>query len=80
MANTPAKRRKQVFMNRPAIVLLDKNTDELIREFKCLAEVIKELGVSSAGVRDNIHGHKPPYTFGYFMTKPDYLKKIEGKI
>lgn len=79
MANTSATRRKQVFMNRPAIVLLDKNTDELIREFKCLAEVVEELGVSSAGVRDNIHGYKPPYTFGYFMTKPDYLKKIEGK-
>ena len=79
MANTPAKRRKQVFMNRPAIVLLDKNTDELIREFKCLAEVVQELGVSPASVRDNIHGYKPPYTFGYFMTKQDYLKKIEGK-
>ena len=66
-------------MNRPAIVLLDKNTNELIREFKCLAEFVEELGVSSAGVRDNIHGYKPPYTFGYFMTKSDYLKKIEGK-
>lgn len=73
------KRRKQVFMKRPAIVLLDKNTNELIREFKCLEEVIEELGISPAGVRDNIHGYKPPYTFGYFMTKPDYLKKIEGK-
>ena len=79
MANTPAKRRKQVFMDRPAIVLLDKHTNEFIREFKCLAEVVEELGVSAAGVRDNIHGYKPPYTFGYFMTKPDYLKKIEGK-
>lgn len=76
MANSPRKRRKQVFMDRPAIVLLDKNTDALLREFNCLAEVCEELGVSPAGVRDNIHGYKPPYTFGYFMTKPEYLKKI----
>ena len=79
IANSPSKRRTYVFMEKPAIVLLDKNTDELIREFKCLAEVVEELGVSPAGVRDNIHGYKPPYTFGYFMTKSDYLKKIEGK-
>lgn len=70
------KRRKQVFMNRPAIVLLDKNTHELIREFKHLGEVVQELGVNPAGVRDNIHGYRPPYTFGYFMTKPEYLEKI----
>lgn len=79
IANTPPKRRTYVYMEKPAIVLLDKNTDKLIREFNCLAEVIEELGVRPAGVRDNIHGYKPPYTFGYFMTKPDYLKKIEGK-
>lgn len=79
IANTPPKRGTYVFMEKPAIVLLDKNTDKLIREFKCLAEVVEELGVSPAGVRDNIHGYKPPYTFGYFMTKSDYLKKIEGK-
>ena len=75
MANS-RPRRKQIFMNRPAIVLLDKNTDELIREFSCLAEACEELGVAPAGVRDNIHGYKPPYTFGYFMRKTDYLKKI----
>ena len=78
MANS-RPRRKQVFMDRPAIVLLDKKTDELIREFSCLAEACEELGVAPAGVRDNIHGYKPPYTFGYFMTKPEYLKKIEKK-
>lgn len=73
-------RRKQVFMDRPAIVLLDKETNELLREFSCLAEACEEMGVRPAGVRDNIHGYKPPYRFGYFMTKPDYLKKIEEKI
>ena len=66
-------------MDRPAIVLLNKETHELIREFKNLEEVIKELGISPAGVRDNIHGFKPPYRFGYFMTKPEYLKKIAEK-
>lgn len=78
MANC-RKRHKQVFMDRPAIVLLDKNTNELIREFKHLEEVVQELGVSPAGVRDNIHGYKPPYRFGYFMTKPEYLEKIAEK-
>lgn len=73
------KRRKQVFMDRPGIVLLDKETHELIREFNCLAEACEEMGVKPAGVRDNIHGYKPPYRFGYFMTKPDYLKKITEK-
>lgn len=78
MANC-RKRRKPVFMDRPAIVLLNKETHELIREFKNLEEVIKELGVSPVSVRDNIHGYKPPYRFGYFMTKPEYLEKIAEK-
>lgn len=78
MANC-RKRHKQVFMNRPAIVLLDKETHELIREFKHLEEVVQELGISPVAVRDNIHGYKPPYKFGYFMTKDDYLKKIAEK-
>lgn len=78
MANS-RPRRKQVFMDRPALVLLNKNTDELIREFDCLADVCEEFGVSPAGVRDNIHGYKPPYTFGYFMTKEEYLKKFKEK-
>ena len=70
------KRRKQIFMDRPALVLLDKNTHELIREFKNLAEACEVMGVRPAGVRDNIHGYKPPYRFGYFMTKTEYLEKI----
>lgn len=78
MANS-RPRRKQVFMDRPALVLLNKNTDELIREFDCLADVCEEFGISPAGVRDNIHGYKPPYTFGYFMTKEEYLKKFKEK-
>lgn len=73
------KRRKRVFMDRPAIVLLDKETHELIREFENLKEVVEEFGISPAGVRDNIHGYKPPYTFGYFMVKSEYLEKIAEK-
>lgn len=73
-------RRKQVFMNKPAIVLLDKETHEMLREFSCLAEACEKMGVSPIGVRDNIHGYKPPYRFGYFMTKEEYLKKNEEKL
>ena len=80
MANASKERHKQVFMNRPAIVLLENGTDKLIREFTCLAQVVEELDLSPACVRDNIHGYKPSYKFGYFMTKPDYLKKNAEKI
>ena len=79
MANARKTKRVGIYMDRPALVLLDRDTHKLIREFKHLEEVVQELGVSPAGVRDNIHGYRPPYTFGYFMTKDDYLKKIEEK-
>ena len=79
MANYRRTKKVGIYMDRPAIVLLDKDTHKLIREFKHLEEVVQELGVSPAGVRDNIHEYRPPYTFGYFMTKDDYLKKIEEK-
>ena len=74
------KRRKYIFMDRPAIVLLDKETHEPIREFQNLREIVEELGLSPASVRDNIHGFKPPFRIGYFMTKSEYLEKLKGKI
>lgn len=77
--NSKRKKKIGIYMKRPALVLLDKDTHGLIREFKHLEEVVQELGISPAGVRDNIHGYRPPYTFGYFMTKDDYLKKITEK-
>jgi hypothetical protein len=40
VANSSKLRRNQVFRRRPAIVLLDKDTHELIREFRHLEEVI----------------------------------------
>ena len=73
------QRRKQVFMDKPELVLLDKNTNELIREFKCLSDVVEEFEISPATVRDNIHGFKPPYRFGYFMIKSEYLEKFQKK-
>ena len=76
MANRTKKRRKPIYMNKTPIVLLDRYTDELIEEYKNLAEIVDKLGLSPAGVRDNIHGYKPPYKFGYFMTKENYLKKF----
>lgn len=77
--NSKKTKKTGIYMKRPALVLLDKDTNELIREFENLKEVIEVMGISPAGVRDNIHGYRHPYTFGYFMTKEDYLKKNEGK-
>lgn len=74
--NTKSVRRQYVYMDRPALVLLDKNTHELIQEFKNLAEASAKMGVSPPGIRDNIHGVKPPYKFGYFMIKDEYLQRI----
>lgn len=80
MANSRPTRQQKIYLDRPALVLLDKNTHELIREFKNLEEAVNEMGVGIAGIRDNIHGYKPPYTFGYFMIKSDYLKKLSEKL
>mgnify|MGYP003435632954 CR=1 FL=1 len=67
-------------MDHPAIVLLDKNTHELIREFQNLREIVEKLGLSPASVRNNIHGFKPPFRIGYFMIKSEYLEKLKEKI
>ena len=75
--NMKPTRRQKVYMDRPALVLLDKNTHELIREFQNLREVVDTCNISPAGVRDNIHHVKPPYTFGYFMIKDEYLEQIK---
>lgn len=74
--NTKPVRRQKVYMDRPALVLLDKNTHELIQEFKDLAEASAKMGVSPPGIRDNVHGVRPPYRFGYFMIKDEYLQRI----
>ena len=74
--NTKSIRRQRVYMDRPALVLLDKNTHELIQEFKDLAEASAKMGVSPPGIRDNIHRVKPPYRFGYFMIKDEYLQRL----
>ena len=62
-------------MDRPALVLLDKDTHELIKEFACLKDAVDEMGVASETVRDNIHGRKAPFRFGYFMIKNEWLEK-----
>lgn len=74
MANAKRTKKVGIYMDRPALVLVDKDTNALIREFKHLGEVIEELGVSPASVRDNIHGYKPYFAFGKFMTKEDFMK------
>ena len=73
--NTSKKRRQKIYMNGPEIVLLNKETNELIREFKNLQEIVDELKLSPSSVRENIHGRRPPYTIGYFMIKEEYLQK-----
>lgn len=75
--NRKKTHRQGVYMDRPALVLLNRDTHELIREFQNLREVVDTCNISPAGVRDNIHHVKPPYTFGYFMIKDEYLEQIK---
>lgn len=80
MENASKKRANPIFMNRPELVLIDKETNQLIKEFKNLQEVIDTMGLKARGIRDNIHKVKPAYTFGQFLTKKEYQEKFLEKL
>lgn len=58
------------------IVLLSKEGD-FIRRFDNVQQASKIMGVAEVGIRNNVHGNKPGYTFGTFVREQDYLEFIE---
>ena len=80
VGNAKKDRRPRIMKDKPALVLLDKDTHELIREFANVSEATEAMNVASRSIRDNIHGHKATFRFGYFMIKDEWLQKKDEKI
>ena len=68
-----------VFKDKTEIVLLDKNTNELIQEFNSPKEASEKLGLSLVQIILNIHGNRKPFRIGYFLTKKTYEEKLDKK-
>ena len=67
-----------VYRAKTPIVLLDKETNELIAEYASPNEAGKELGLSPVQIVKNIHGRRLDFKNGYFMTKKNF-EKLNGE-
>lgn len=76
LKNRKKKNRPRVFMDGPAIVLLSRDDNSLIKEYPNLQQIVDELGLSPFSVRDNIHGLRFPFKIGQFMIKSEYEQKF----
>lgn len=61
-----------IFKDRTPIVLLDKETNELIAEYTSPNQAGEELGLSPVQIVKNIHGRRLDFKNGYFMTKKNF--------
>ena len=61
-----------VYKERTPIVLLDKETNELIAEYDSPNQAGEELGLSPVQIVKNIHGRRLDFKNGYFMTKKNF--------
>lgn len=61
-----------IYKERTPIVLLDKETNELIAEYASPNQASKELGLSPVQIVKNIHGRRLDFKNGYFMTKKNF--------
>lgn len=68
----------RIFKKKTPIVLVDKETFQLIEEFKNPIEASEKFEISVNQLTKKIH-QKQPYKFGFFMTKDSYdsLQKIQ---
>lgn len=77
--NSPETRRQKIYMDKPALVLLDKENN-YIREFKNLAEAIQETKIGPQSIRDCAHGRLDCLSVGRFMIKEEYFSEKEKNI
>ena len=73
-------RKPRIYKERTPIVLLNAETNELIKEFPNTLVAAKELNLSPTVIIQSIHNNRPPLKVGRFMPKADYEKmKSENK-
>lgn len=77
--NSPKTRRQKIYMDKPALVLLDKENN-YIKEFKNLAEAIQETKIGPQSIRDCAHGRIAYLSVGRFMIKEEYFSEKEKNI
>ena len=73
-------RKPRIYKERTPIVLLNAETNELIKEFPNTLVAAKELNLSPTVIVQSVHNNRPPLKVGRFMPKADYEKmKSENK-
>ena len=73
-------RKPRIYKERTPIVLLNAETNELIKEFPNTLVAAKELNLSPTVIIQSIHNNRPPLKVGRFMPKTAYEKmKSENK-
>lgn len=73
-------RKPRIYKERTPIVLLNAETNELIKEFPNTLVAAKELNLSPTVIIQSIHNNRPPLKVGRFMSKTAYEKmKSENK-
>lgn len=65
---------KRIYITKTPIVLVDKNTNELIKSYKNPLEASKDLDISAFYIKRNIH-NALDYAFGKFMLAEEYFQK-----
>ena len=78
--NSKATRQPGIYKERTPIVLLNDETNELIKEFPNTLVAAKELNLSPNVIVQNIRNDRLSLKVGRFMSKADYEKmKSENK-
>lgn len=77
--NSKPARNPSIYKDKTPIVLLNEETNELIKEFPNTFAAAKELGLSAVVIIEAIHNARPCLKVGRFMPKTDYEKFLEEK-
>lgn len=72
--NSKATRNPSIYKKKTPIVLLDDETNELIKEFANTLIAAEELNLSPSVIVESIHNDRPPLKVGRFMSKVAYEK------
>ena len=76
-ANITKKRDKYISKSQEPVVLFNPNTNEIIQSFNSIYEAADSLNLSSRGIVENIHGRRPDFSVGSFMTKKKFEKNFK---
>ena len=75
--NTKPTRNPSIYKKKTPMVLLNAETNELIKEFPNTFAAAKELGLSARVIVESIHNDRPCLKVGRFMSKTAYEKFLE---